>query len=117
MFQGKFRDEISKLMDLVETVIESDLSEYYTIESITPGNHNIKIRISDKENGQQTIINCVFRYRHDDERYGHIDIDLNSSGLSKRPYYYYVGKFHIIDYSLITENIVRGMMASMKEME
>lgn len=81
MFQGKYKEELQKTMDLVEKAIEDESGKHYIVDSILGGNNNLKVRIDDPEQGVERIVNCIFRHHHTDERYGNINIDLVTTGL------------------------------------
>lgn len=81
MFQGKYKEELQRTMDMLEKAIEKDLEAYFIVDSILGGNNNLKVRIDDREQGVERIVNCMFRHHHTDERYGNIHIDLVTTGL------------------------------------
>lgn len=115
MFQGKFRDELEKTMELVEQKIKQYRGNLFTVNSVISGNNNLKIRLTQSEHHIEMIINCVFRYRPKDEKYGYIDIDLTSSGFWRQWEYYYVGKFSVLDRGVIVERILNEMIDCVRE--
>ena len=115
MFQGKFRDELEKTMDFIEQTIDQYNGDWFDIDSVTSGNNNLKVRLTETEHNMEMIVNCVFRYHHNDERFGYIDIDLTSSGLRRKSEYYYVGKFSILDRDTMKERILMGIVDCVRE--
>ncbi len=115
MFQGNFRDELQKTIDLMEQTIEEYKEDAFEIDSVMAGGHNLKIRLTENEHNTEMIINCVFRYHHKDEKYGYVDIDLTTSGFWRKSEYYYVGKFSILDRDTIQERILAEIIECMKE--
>ena len=81
MFQGKYKEALCQMMDMLEYAIEHDLTEHFIVDSILGGSHNLKVRIDDTDQGIERIVNCMFRHTHTDERYGYISIDLITTGL------------------------------------
>lgn len=80
MFQCYFREELEKTIELVEQTIGQYSGDALTVDSIVSGNHNLKIHLTQSEHRIEMIVNCVFRYRPKDAKYGYVDIDLTSSG-------------------------------------
>lgn len=76
--------------------------------------NNIRLRISEPELGAEMIVNCVFWYHHEDERYGYINIDLVTSGLSRKGETRFVGAFNITDRAKIKDKVWRHLMGTVK---
>ncbi len=96
-------------MDMLEETIESEMVGKLEISSIIPGNTNLKIRICD-EHGSR-IVNCVFRYHHNETKFGNIHVDLVTSALGKKPKTHVVGKFLVTDYESIRERVIADLIA------
>ncbi|MDD5197464.1 MAG: hypothetical protein PHN60_01245 [Candidatus Gracilibacteria bacterium] len=114
MFQGKYKEELQKTMDSVEKAIEEDLKDYFVVDSILGGNNNLKVRIDDREQGVERIVNCMFRHHHTDERYGNIHIDLVTTGLGIKSKLHEVGKFSILDRETIKEKVLKDLIICVK---
>lgn len=114
MFQGKYKEELQKTMDILEKAIEEDLSEYFVVDSILGGNNNLKVRIDDQDQGVERIVNCMFRHHHTDERYGNIHIDLVTTGLGMKSKLHNVGKFGILDRGTIKERVLKDLVICVK---
>jgi hypothetical protein len=70
----------------------------------------LKIRLRDAEK-EPMILNCVFRYHHNDTKFGNINIDFVSSGFAKKPTVHMVGKFSIIDHETIKTKVLEDLIA------
>lgn len=81
----------------MEEAIESELPKYVKIDSVLAGRNEIKIRINDKEKGITRRISCIFRYHHDEMRFGSIRIELNVHELSRETGVHFIGVFKITD--------------------
>lgn len=114
MFQWKYKEELQKTMDSVEKAIEEDLKDYFVVDSILWGNNNLKVRIDDREQGVERIVNCMFRHHHTDERYGNIHIDLVTTGLGIKSKLHEVGKFSILDRETIKEKVLKDLIICVK---
>ncbi|NDK19263.1 hypothetical protein GW819_00290 [Candidatus Gracilibacteria bacterium] len=115
MFQGKYKEELQKTMDIVEKAIEDESGKHFIVDSILGGNNNLKVRIDDQEQGVERIVNCMFRHHHTDERYGNIKIELVTTGLKIKSKLHIVGKFHILDRDVIKEKILKDILICVKE--
>ncbi|MDD2892058.1 MAG: hypothetical protein PHQ95_03775 [Candidatus Gracilibacteria bacterium] len=115
MFQGKYKEELQKTMDILEKAIEDESGKQYIVDSILGGNNNLKVRIDDQEQGVERIVNCKFRHHHTDERYGNIHIDLVTTGLGIKSTTHEVGKFNIMNREVIVEKVLKDMLACVKK--
>lgn len=115
MFQGKYKEELQKTMDLIEKAIENESWKHFIVDSILGGNNNLKVRIDDTEQGVERIVNCMFRHHHMDERYGNIHIDLVTTGFGIKSTLHEVGKFNVLDRKTIIENILRDLLMCVKK--
>jgi hypothetical protein len=95
-------------MEMLEAAIETEAAGHLEIASVIPGNTNLKIRIGD-EHGTR-IVNCVFRYHHNDTKFGNIHIDLVTSALAKKPETHVVGKFLVTDHDGIRERVIADLI-------
>ncbi|MDD5376658.1 MAG: hypothetical protein PHH16_00920 [Candidatus Gracilibacteria bacterium] len=114
MFQGKYKEELQKTMDAVESAIEKESGKHFVVDSILGGNNNLKVRIDDPEQGVERIVNCMFRHHHTDERYGNVHIDLVTTGLGIRSRSHTVGKFGILERETIKEKVLRDLVTCVK---
>ncbi len=72
------------------------------------------MRIDDREQGVERIVNCMFRHHHTDERYGNIHIDLVTTGLGIKSKLHEVGKFSILDRETIKEKVLKDLIICVK---
>ncbi|MFZ4462109.1 MAG: hypothetical protein ACOYN2_06570 [Patescibacteria group bacterium] len=77
-----------------------------------PGNNNIRLRITETEMGEQIIVNCVFWYHHNDQRYGLINIDLVTTGYKQKTKTHFVGTFGILDHENIKTRVCNDLITS-----
>lgn len=115
MFHGNFRAELQITMDQIEEVFENEFSKQFGVDSVISGKTNIKIRINDRERGIECIVNCVFKYHHDDERYGTINIELVTTGLGVKSQTRKVGKFSVVDRVDIKGKVLSGLIKCVQE--
>lgn len=110
MFQGKYKDELQKTMDIIEKAIEDESGKEYIVDSILGGNNNLKVRIDYSEHGVERIVNCIFRHHHTDERYGNINIDLVTTGFGIKSSTRELGRFSILDRKTIQTKILENIL-------
>ena len=96
-FNGDFKAELQKTIDMLDVFFEAELGKYFVVDSVLSGNYEIKIRINDEEKNIRRVVNCIFRYHHDEKKFWNINIELASSELSKKTKVHFVGTFSIID--------------------
>lgn len=96
-FNGDYRAELQKTIDILELYFEAELPKSFFIDSVIAGGYEIKIRINDEEQDIRRVINCIFRYHHDEQKFGNINIELGSYELSKKTMVHFVGTFSITD--------------------
>jgi hypothetical protein len=100
-FNWDYRAELQKTIDMMELYFESELPKHFQIDSVIAWGYEIKIRINDPEQDIRRVINCIFRYHHDEQKFGNINIELGSYELSKKTMVHFVGTFSVIDRSRI----------------
>ncbi len=114
-FQGDFRTELQKTIDILETHFEEELGKYFEVDSVLAWANEIKIRINDDEKNIRRVVNCIFRYHHDEQKFGNINIELGSYELSKKTMVYFVGTFNITDRvrikKILLEDVIRCIKA------
>lgn len=59
-------------------------------------------------------INCIFRYHHDDEWFGNVNIELVLSELSEKTKTRFVGKYSVLDREKIRKDIIADMLICLK---
>lgn len=113
-FQWDFRLELQKTIDILETYFEAELPKHFVVDSVLAGGNEIKIRINDDEQNIRRVINCIFRYHHDEEKFGNINIELGSYEVSKKTMVYFVGTFSIIDRERIKKILFKDVIICIK---
>ncbi len=78
------------------------------------GGYEIKIRINDEEQDIRRVINCIFRYHHDEQKFGNINIELGSYELSKKTMVHFVGTFSITDRERIKRVLLEDVIGCAK---
>jgi len=114
-FVWVFKDELKQTLDILEQKIEKEVQKHFKIWYITLWNNYIKLKINDEEKKIVRIINCVFRYDRSDEKYWNVDIEFESTELSKKPHFHYVWKYNILDREKIIEKVLNDLIASIDE--
>lgn len=109
MFSWKYRDELEKLMEMVEETIEKEIVSNYEVISISYGNNYFKIRVKNTEEWIEKLLNCVLRYNKNDERYWYINLEIAVHQFSKRTQNHEIWKFHIMD----KENILKLFLSNL----
>ena len=113
-FQWDFRAELQKTIDILELYFEEELPKIFVVDSVLAGGNEIKIRINDDEQNIRRVVNCIFRYHHDEQKFGNINIELGSYELSKKTMVYFVGTFSIIDRERIKKILLKDVISCIR---
>lgn len=113
-FQWDFRDELQKTIDILEVYFEEELWKYFVVDSVLAWGNEIKIRINDDEKNIRRVVNCIFRYHHNEQKFWNINIELGSYELSKKTMIYFVGTFSITDRERIKKFLLKDVINCIK---
>lgn len=114
-FSGDYKEELKKLVDLLDRTFEEKTDwGRFRIDSAAASRTNVRLRISDAEFGDELIVNCVLWYHHTDEKFGYVNVDLVTTGFSKKPETLFVGKFSITDHEAILGKICHDLPSAVK---
>lgn len=103
MFSWKYRDELEKLMEMLENMIEKEIVTKYEVISISYWNNYFKVRLKNSEEWIEKLLNCALKYTKNDERYWYINPEIWVHQFSKKTVIHEIWKFHIMD----KENILK----------
>ena len=109
-FQWDFRAELQKTIDLLEIYFEDELPKEFVVDSVLAGNNEIKIRINDDEQNIRRVVNCIFRYHHDEQKFGNVNVELGSYEVSKKTMVYFVWTFSILDRERIKKILLQDVV-------
>ncbi len=115
MFNGDFKAELQKTIDILEEFMEKNLREYFDVDSILGWRNNLKIRVNDRERNIEKMINCIFRYHHNEEKFGYVNIELVSYELSQKPKLHFVGRFGVLERDKINKSILEDIIICIKK--
>ena len=113
-FNGDYRAELQKTIDILDVYFEEELPKYFVVDSVLAGGNEIKIRINDDEQNIRRVVNCIFRYHHDEQKFGNINIELGSYELSKKTMVHFVGTFSIIDRERIKRVLLEDVIGCIR---
>jgi len=102
------------MINILDTYLEQELPQYFVVDSILAGGNEIKIRINDDEQNIRRVVNCIFRYHHDEQKYGNINIELGAYELSKKTMVHFVGTFSIIDHERIKRVLLEDIIGCIR---
>ena len=100
---------------MLETECGKSLQERYLVDSIISKLNEIKIRIDDRDHHIDMIINIILRYNNDDEKYGHVHVEIVFSGMSEKPKSDFLGKYLVIDRQKLTTDITTHLMRRLSQ--
>ncbi len=107
MFAGDFDKEIKITIAAVQSAIETKLVKRLHITSLSTSKYSIKIWVEDEARFIFRIVHCLFRYDANNKRFGHCNIELNSTETSKKPHLHFVGKFWIMEREKIIDAVLK----------
>ncbi len=112
MFQWKFKEELAKTIDIVSDVFEKKIPEIAILHSLDTSANSIKIRV--EYEGEDKLIHSIFRYSHNDEKFGHIHIEITLSSHSEKTKSHFMGKFSVIDHKGIETALMKDILVCIK---
>ena len=84
MFSGNFKQALHEAIEAIESYIEEDLGTVFPELSVIASNSGIKIRLRDEYGNVLGIVSCIFRFHHDEMKYGNVFIDIGVQSLSEK---------------------------------
>ncbi len=115
-FTGKYKEALEKVSVMLEAFFEGLREDDFEIYSIIPGNQHIRLKIRHSEANSEMQVKCVFWYHHDDEKYGKLNIDLATSGFSRKGKVKFVGTFDIQDHAKIQALVEKELRICVKSL-
>ena len=109
-FFWDFRAELLLSIAAIEVGCEKSVSEIYSLDSIISKLNEIKIRIDDPDHHIDIIVTIILRYNNDDEKYGHVHVEIVFSGMSKKPKSDFLGSYLVTDRMKLTKDITKHLM-------
>lgn len=114
MFQGDFKKELQKTIDVLGEFIGKNLSTNFEIDSIIGWRNGLKIRVNDTEHNVNKMIHCIFRYHHDEEKFGYVNIEIVLSEHSQETKTHFVGRFGVLERDTINKRVFDDVIVSLK---
>ena len=113
-FFGDFRAELKKTLLELEKKLTQDIAEHFSIDSCDVGNNDIKIRVRDESVGSQKILSAIFRFHHDDEKYGNVHIEILVSEVSRKNQSLFLGKYLVTDRKKILPDVSKAIILGIR---
>jgi hypothetical protein len=115
MFNWKYYKELEDLMEKIEGLVEKEIVPNYPIEYISYWNSNIKVKVDDRENDIERLINCALEYTKNDERYWYINLKFLVTEFSQNKKVFDSGKFFIRDKDKILAKFLNDLKPKITE--
>lgn len=93
-------------------IFEKRIPEIAILHSLDTTANSIKIRV--EYEGEDKLIHCIFRYQKNDEKFGHIHIEITLSSRSEKTKSHFAGKFSVIDHKGIEEALLKDVFICIK---
>lgn len=113
-FFRDFRLELEKTLNELEKTLKEEISLHFTLDDIEVGNHDIKIRVRDESVGSEKILSAIFRYHHDDEKYGNVHIEILVSEVSRKNQSLFLGKYLVTNRKKIIPDVSKAIMLGIR---
>lgn len=113
-FFGDFRVELEKTLRELEKTLREEISLHFTLDDIDVGNHDIKIRVRDESVGSEKIVSAIFRYHHDDEKYGNVHIEILASEVSQKNKSHFLGKYLVTNRKKIIPDVSSAIILGIR---
>jgi hypothetical protein len=109
-FFGDFKAELRKTLLLLEKELTIEIERDFTLDTFDVGTYDIKIRVRDESKGTQKIISAIFRFHHNDEKFGNVHIEVLVSELSEKNKSEFLGKYLVTNRKKIIPDVVAMVM-------
>ena len=113
-FFWDFKKELEKTLFELEIILTKEISAYFTLDTFDVGNNDIKIRVRDESVGSQKILSAIFRFHHDDEKYGNVHIEILVSEVSRKNQSLFLGKYLVTDRKNIIPDVSKAIMLGIR---
>lgn len=115
MFAFKFEEEITKTIEWLAEFLDKKLDPIYDIDYIEVWVRSIKIKINDEEKFIFKTVNCIFDYNKVDAKYWNTRVELTFTEQSKRPIFYMVWKYNVMDREDINKKTLKLVIKWIEE--
>lgn len=115
MFAFKFEEEITKTIEWLAEFLDKELDPIYDIDYIEVWVRSIKIKINDEEKFIFKTVNCIFDYNKVDAKYWNTRVELTFTEQSKRPIFYMVWKYNVMDREDINKKTLKLVIKWIEE--
>ena len=113
-FFGDFKSELRITLLEIEKALKTRVESDSLLDWIEVGNHEISIRARHTVDDPQKIISAIFRYHHDDEKYGNVHIEIVVSELSEKNIVEFLGKYLVTNRKKIIPDVVQMMQRGLR---
>ena len=113
-FFGDFRGELLGIISELEILLSTEIAIHFTLDSLITGANDIKIRVHEDSMGLEKIVTVIFRYHHDDEKYGNVHIEIMTYELSQRNKPRFLGKYFVMNRKKIIKNVCDEVIRSIR---
>ncbi len=113
-FFWDFKKELKKILEKLEISLSVEIWKEYVIDSIITGSNDIKLRIGDEEKWIYKLVHIIFRYHHDDEKYGNVHIEISTDELSKKTKTQFLWKFLVTKIKDIEKEVLKNTLYHIK---
>lgn len=113
-FFWDFKKELEKTLLELEIALTKEISAHFTLDTLDVGNNDIKIRVRDESIASQKILSAIFRFHHDDEKYGNVHIEILVSEVSRKNQSLFLGKYLVTDRKNIIPDVSKAIMLGIR---
>lgn len=113
-FFGDFRLELEKTLSELEKTLREEIPLHFTLDDIDVGNNDIKLRVRDESVWSEKIVSAIFRYHHDDAKYGNVHIEILASEVSQKNKSHFLGKYLVTNRKKIIPDVVKAVILGIR---
>lgn len=114
-FNKDFENELAKMIENLWNFLDIELEKLFELDYVDIGNKTIKIKVNDKSLFIEKIINIVIDYNAVDEKYGNIRVEVTINETSRKPKFYLIGKFHVLQGEEICKKSLQILIKAIEE--
>lgn len=111
-FEKTLESIVIESMEAIEW--DNELNSFDSF-SVSEWKNNLKIRVKDKKECLDKILNCVWRFDKDDRWYWNIHLEIATSEYSAKPKLHYVWKFNLSEKEAMISKLISDIYKKIKE--
>lgn len=114
-YQWNFRGDLEKLVESMEPLVSQQVIKNYGVEYTEYGNHNMRVKIKDKNLMIEKLITCNFTYKPNDEKFGYVTPEFVVAEKGQKTKNYITKKHKLENKDAILSDVMESLLEIIEE--